>query len=64
MNISVQAKNVHPDVRGHDCRALSNHIDLAPTLLAMAGMDRTRSSEFAGRELPGKHMTAPSAREA
>jgi len=45
---------VHPDVRGgQSCRALTSHIDIAPTLLALAGADRTRSAEFAGRELPG-----------
>jgi arylsulfatase A-like enzyme len=46
---------VHPDVRGgQGCRALTSHIDIAPTLLALAGADRTRSAEFAGRELPGR----------
>jgi arylsulfatase len=48
---------VHPDVRGgQSCRALSSHIDVAPTLLSLAGMDRTRISEFAGRDLPGKDL--------
>jgi arylsulfatase len=36
---------------------LSSHIDVAPTLLALAGVDRTRSSEFAGRVLPGKDLS-------
>jgi arylsulfatase len=50
---------VHPDVRpGQSCRALSSHIDLVPTLLSMAGVDRTRMSEFAGRDLPGKDLGA------
>ncbi len=50
---------VHPDVRGGEtCDALTAHIDIAPSLLAMAGADRTRTSEFAGRELPGKDFTA------
>lgn len=45
---------VHPDVRGgQDCRALTSHIDVAPTLLGMAGAG-DRSEEFAGRTLPGK----------
>ena len=49
---------VHPDVRGgQSCRALSSHIDVAPTLLSLAGVDRTRSSELAGRDLPGKDLS-------
>ncbi|MGJ7510097.1 sulfatase-like hydrolase/transferase [Variovorax sp. GT1P44] len=56
-NLHLPFYVVHPDVRGgQDCRALSSHIDLAPTLLAAAGMDRTRSSEVAGRDLPGKDL--------
>jgi arylsulfatase A-like enzyme len=47
---------VHPDVRGgQSCGALTSHIDIAPTLLALTGADSTRSAEFAGRELPGKN---------
>ena len=50
---------VHPDVRGgQTCAALTSHIDIAPSLLALAGADRTRSSEIAGRELPGKDFAA------
>jgi len=50
---------VHPDVRGGGtCGALTSHIDIAPTLLAMAGANNTRISEFAGRELPGKDFAA------
>lgn len=50
---------VHPDVRGsRTCGALTSHIDIAPSLLAMAGADRTRSSEIAGGELPGKNFAA------
>ncbi|MDH5261546.1 MAG: sulfatase-like hydrolase/transferase [Gammaproteobacteria bacterium] len=46
---------VHPDVRGgQTCGALTSHIDIAPTLLAMAGANQTQVAEFAGRELPGK----------
>jgi arylsulfatase len=49
---------VHPDVRGEqDCRALTSHIDVAPTLLGMAGMDRLHMGEAAGRDLPGKDLS-------
>ena len=48
----------HPDVRGgQDCRALSGHIDLVPSLLAMAGVAPGRVAELARRELPGKNLT-------
>jgi len=48
----------HPDVQGgQNCAALSGHIDLVPTLLAMAGVDRKTSGELAGRELPGKDLS-------
>ncbi len=48
---------VHPDVRGGQaCRSLTSHIDIAPTLLAMAGMDRARMGEAAGRKLPGRDI--------
>ena len=48
----------HPDVRGgQECRALTAHIDVAPTLLALAGVPRGRVGEIAGRELPGKDLT-------
>lgn len=50
---------VHPDVRGgQTCAALTSHIDIAPSLLAFANADRTRTAEFAGRDLPGKDFTA------
>ena len=50
---------VHPDVRGgSNCGALTSHIDIAPTLLAMAGATQTQVAEFAGRELPGKDFAA------
>jgi arylsulfatase len=50
---------VHPDVRGgQTCNALTSHIDIAPSLLAVAGADRTRTAEYAGRELPGRDFTA------
>jgi len=50
---------VHPDVRGgKETQALSGHIDVAPTLLALAGVDDTRAAEFAGRELPGHNLAS------
>ncbi len=50
---------VHPDVRGGaTCNALTSHIDIAPSLLSMAGVDPTRRAEFAGRDLPGKDFSA------
>jgi hypothetical protein len=57
-NIHVPLYVVHPDVRGgHFCRALTSHIDVAPTLLAMAGVSAGRIGDFAGRELPGKGLS-------
>ena len=48
---------VHPDVRGGEqCKALTSHLDVAPTLLAMAGLDRARMGEAAGRDLPGRDI--------
>lgn len=48
----------HPDVRGgQECQALSGHIDLVPTLLAMAGVAPGRVAELARRSLPGKDLT-------
>lgn len=48
---------VHPDVKGgRKCDALSSHIDIAPTLLSMAGLSAEQISNFAGRNLPGKNM--------
>jgi len=49
---------MHPDVRGgQDCRALSSHIDVAPTLLAWAGLDSARRGDAAGRDLPGHDLS-------
>lgn len=49
---------VHPDVAGGaTCPAVTAHIDLAPTLLGLAGADDTRQAEFAGRELPGRDFS-------
>ncbi|MGY8638683.1 sulfatase-like hydrolase/transferase [Bradyrhizobium sp. 14AA] len=50
---------VHPDVRGgQECRALTGHIDVVPTLLSIAGIPASKSGEIAGRTLPGKDMTS------
>ena len=50
---------VHPDVRGgQTCAALTGHVDLVPTLLGRAGMDRARMGEAAGRDLPGKDFSS------
>jgi arylsulfatase len=56
-SIHIPFMIVHPDVRGgQSCRALSSHIDVAPTLLSLAGVSATRRGEFAGRDLPGKDL--------
>ncbi|MFO1058867.1 MAG: sulfatase-like hydrolase/transferase [Dongiaceae bacterium] len=58
-NIHVPFQVVHPDVAGgQTCKALSSHIDVAPTLLSMAGVAGGKVGELAGRALPGKDMTA------
>ena len=45
----------HPDLRGgRHCRALTSHVDVVPSLLSMAGVDRARMGEIAGRDLPGR----------
>jgi arylsulfatase len=49
---------VHPDVAGgQQCKSLSGHIDLVPTLLSMAGVKPDRVGELAGRALPGKDLS-------
>jgi hypothetical protein len=46
---------VHPDVKGgQDCKALTGHIDFAPTLMSLAGATKEQTSDAAGRDLPGK----------
>jgi arylsulfatase len=56
-NIHVPLIVRHPDVQGGlSCRALSSHIDIVPTLLAMAGVSDSQKGEFAGRDLPGKNL--------
>ena len=48
----------HPDVSGgQSSRALTSHIDVVPTLLAMAGVSQSQRGELAGRDLPGKDLT-------
>ena len=48
---------VHPDVKGgQDCKALTGHIDFAPTLLSLTGATKEQTSEAAGRDLPGKNF--------
>jgi arylsulfatase A-like enzyme len=50
---------VHPDVKGgQTCQALSSHIDIVPTLLSMAGVKPDQAGELAGRELPGRDLSA------
>jgi arylsulfatase A-like enzyme len=50
---------VHPDVKGgQDCRALTSHIDVAPTLLSLAGVAPGAVEELAGgTKLPGKDLS-------
>jgi len=56
-NIHIPLIIRHPDVKGgQSCRALSSHIDIVPTLLAMAGASDSQRGEFAGRDLPGKNL--------
>ena len=57
-NVHLPLYAVHPDVRGgQNCRALTAHIDIAPTLLSIAGVAPGRVADLAGRELPGKDLT-------
>ncbi|GAY16763.1 sulfatase-like hydrolase/transferase [Mycobacterium sp. shizuoka-1] len=50
---------MHPDVKGgQDLNALTSHIDLVPSLLAMAGVNPAAADELAGRALPGKDFSA------
>lgn len=56
--IHVPLYMTHPDVKGgHGSPALTSHIDMVPTLLALAGVTPTRAAEIAGRELPGRDMS-------
>jgi arylsulfatase A-like enzyme len=57
-NIHVPLVVVHPDVDGgRECKALTSAIDIAPTLVAMAGANADQRGEFAGRDLPGKDIS-------
>src|SRR5262249_57229536 len=57
-NVHLPLYVVHPDVRGgQDCRVLTGHVDIVPTLLSLAGVTPGRIGEVAGRELPGKDLT-------
>lgn len=50
---------VHPDVRGGStCQSLTSHIDIAPTLLSLAGVSKSDAAIYAGRSLPGKDMSS------
>lgn len=56
-NLHVPFVVVHPDVAGGgESKALTSAIDIAPTLVGFAGADRTKTSELAGRDLPGKDV--------
>lgn len=49
---------IHPDVAGgQDLDALTSHIDVVPSLLALAGVPAGHIAELAGRTLPGKDFT-------
>lgn len=53
----------HPEVSGgQDCGALTSHMDIAPTLVSLAGGTPDQLSEWAGRALPGKDMSKVLAR--
>jgi len=57
--IHIPLMITHPDVTGgQTCRSLTSHIDIVPTLLAMAGVSADKRGEAAGRDLPGKDLTA------
>jgi arylsulfatase len=49
---------VHPShPGGRQCRAVTSHVDLAPTLLAMTGVGAERAKVI-GKDLPGKDFSA------
>ena len=49
---------VHPGIPGgQTSQALTAHIDVAPTLLGMAGVRSGQAGDLAGRELPGKDIS-------
>lgn len=48
---------VHPDVPGgRECRAITSHLDLAPTFLAMTGAPTEKRAAIA-KDLPGKDLS-------
>ena len=48
---------VHPSVPGgKQCRAVTSHVDLVPTLLALTGIDAQRAKAI-GKDLPGKDFS-------
>lgn len=50
---------VHPDVDGgQDTHALTSHVDMVPSLLAMAGVEPSSAADLAGRQLPGRDFSA------
>ncbi len=56
-NVHVPFYVVHPDVRGgRSSKALTAHIDVAPTILDFGGVKPGQLGELAGRELPGKSI--------
>ena len=49
---------VHPShPGGRQCRAVTSHVDLAPTLLALTGVGAERA-KLIGKDLPGKDFSA------
>jgi arylsulfatase len=48
----------HPSFEGgRECRAVTSHVDLAPTLLALTGIGDARAKAIA-KDLPGKDLSA------
>lgn len=48
----------HPDVAGgKQCKSLTGHIDIVPTLLSLCGVSADQAGQFAGRQLPGKDFS-------
>ena len=49
---------VHPSLAGgRQCRAVTSHVDLAPTLLSLTGIGEQQTKAIA-RDLPGKDLSA------